>query len=277
MIEHKEKFVMESNSRLPDELKQHFPQPAGEMNKRPNKGHIVNGLQNTPLSDDAREAFFQARNIGLETFATGLQPAVSEEGAQPLQIIPNYTENATLEDIFIPSTMNNGKTIPHGPELYMPPVANNINTTRPSLVPTTEQQPVAQSLSRVSSLSAGSAVSVSSEVTKHNHQNQLQASYSPSSGYQSSPNARSTSPESNLLELLSPEQLLEDNLDFEELIDTLSSPPQSENAPLKNPLNQSNTFDGIIDNLLMENLLNNEAFPDLPVYDQSFYLNHNGN
>ena len=264
---------MESNSHLPDGLKQHFPQPAGVMNKHLNKNHIVDGLQNTPLSDDAREAFFQARNIGVETFATGLQPAVSEEGAQPLQIIPNYTENATLEDIFIPSTMNNGKTIPYGPELYVPPVTNH--TTAPSPAPITEQQSVAQTLSRVSSSSAGSTVSVSSEVTEQNHQNQFQASYSPSSGYQSSPNAHSTSPESNLMELLSPEQL--DNLDIEELIDTLSSSPQIENAPLKNPLNQGGTFDGIIDNLLMENLLSNEAFPDLPVYDQSFYLNHNGN
>ena len=266
LVEHKEKFVMDSNSCLPDGLKPHFPPPSGVMKEQPNKNHIINGLHDTPLSDDAREAFFQARNMGLDTFTTGIQPAMFGDGSQPVKVIPDYTENATLEDIFVPSTMNHDKTVPFGPELYVPSVITNNNGTT--------QYPVVEPLSRVSSASSN-AVSISSEVTEHNHQGQVQATYSPSSGYQSSPNTHSTSPESNLLELLSPEQL--DNADFEELLNTLSSAPQIETEPLKKPLNQGDsTFDGIIDELLMDNLLSNgETFPDLPVYDQLFYHNHN--
>ena len=257
---------MDSNSCLPDSLKPHFPPPRDAMKEQPNKDHIINGLHDTALSEDAREAFFQARNMGLDTFTTGLQPALLEDGTQPVKTIPDYTENATLEDIFVPSTMNHDKTVPYGPELYIPStIANN----------STAEYPVVQPLSRVS-LAASNAVSVSPQVAvaEHNHQ-QIQTNYSPSSGYQSSPNAHSTSPESNLLELLSPEKL--DNAEFDELINALSSAPQIETEPLKKPLNQGDsTFDGIIDELLMENLLSNgEAFPDLPVYDQFFYHNHN--
>ena len=256
---------MDSNSCLPDGIKPHFPQPRGVMKEHPNESQIMNGLH--PLSEDAREAFFQARNMGLDTFTTGIQPAILEDGSQLVKIIPDYTENATLEDIFVPSTMNNDKTVPFGPELYLPSAnANNNGTT---------EYPVVQPLLRVPS-AADSAVTVSSEVNNRNHhRGQVQATYSPSSGYQSSPNTHSTSPESNLLELLSPEQL--NNADFEELINTLSSTSQREAEPLKKPLSQADsTFDGIIDELLMENLLSNgETFPDLPTYDQFVYHNHN--
>ena len=224
IIEHKEKFVMESNSCLSDAMKPHFPQPAGEMSKHFDANHIIDGLRKTPLSDDAKEAIFQARNIGVDTYTSGIQPAITEEGSQPLKIFPDYTQNATLKDIFIPSTMNNGKSIPYGPELYIPP------TSVPSIVPTntstTEQHTIAQPLSRVSSSpSTSNVVSVSCEATKHY---QFQPSNSSSSDFQSLPNVHSTSSESDLLELLSPEQF--DNLDFEELIGTLSSPPQTENC-----------------------------------------------
>ena len=265
LVEHKENFVMDSNSCLPDGVKPHFPEPRGVMNVQPDESQIMNGLH--PLSEDAREAFFQARNMGLDTYTTGIQPAMLEDGTEPVKIIPDYTENATLEDIFLPSTMNHDVTFPYGPELYLPPVATNNNGTT--------EYPVVQPLSRVPS-AADSGVSVSTDITDHNHhQGQVQATYSPSSGYQSSPNTHSTSPESNLLELLSPEQL--SNADFEELINALSSPSQKETEPLKKPLNQADpTFDGILDELLMENLLSNgETFPDLPVYDQFVYHNHN--
>ena len=265
LIEHKENFVMDSNSCLPDGVKPHFPEPRGAMKVQPDENQIMNGLH--PLSEDAREAFFQARNMGLDTYTTGIQPAMLEDGTEPVKMIPDYTENATLEDIFVPSTMNNNITVPFGPELYLPPVATNNNGTT--------EYPAVQPLSRVPS-AADSGVTISSDITDHNHhQGQVQATYSPSSGYQSSPNTHSTSPESNLLELLSPEQL--SNADFEELINALSSPPQKETEPLKKPLNQADpTFDGILDELLMENLLSNsDTFPDLPVYDQFVYHNHN--
>lgn len=265
LVEHKENFVMDSNSCLPDAFKPHFPQPRGVMKEHPNESQITNGLH--PLSEDAREAFFQARNMGLDTFTTGIQPAILEDGTQPVKIIPDYMENAILEDIFVPSTMNNDKAIPFGPELYLPPVITNNNGTT--------EYPIVQPLSRVPS-ATDSAVSVSSDVTEHrHHQSQVQAAYSPSSDYQSSPNTHSTSPESNLLESLSPEQL--NNADFEQLINVLSSAPQIETEPLRKPLNQADsTFDGIIDELLMENLLSNgETFPDPPIYDQFVYHNHN--
>ena len=49
------------------------------MKDQPNADHIINGLHDTPLSDDAREAFFQAHNMGLDTFTTGIQPAIYED------------------------------------------------------------------------------------------------------------------------------------------------------------------------------------------------------
>ena len=267
IIEHKEKFVMESNSCLPDGIKPHFPQPAGMMSKHFNTNHIIDGLHKTPLSDEAKEAFFHGRNMGVDTYTTGIQPAITEEGAQPLKIFPDYTQNATLKDVFVPSTMNNGKAIPYGPELYMPSI--KVPSITPTNNSTTEQSTIAQPLSSVpSSSSAGSIVSVSYKASEYNHEKQFQTSNVSSSDYQSLPNIHSASSETDPLELLSPEQF--DNLDFEELVSTLSSPPQIENAPLKKPLNQGkSTFDGITDNLLMENSVNNEAFSDLPVYNQS--------
>lgn len=267
LVEHKEKYIMESNSCLPDHMKPHFPAPTGATKERPTENHIINGLHETPLSEDAREAFFQARNMGVDTFTTGLQPALSENGTQPIKIFPDYTANATLEDLFVPPTMSCNETIPYGPELYTP--FSNASTS--STVP-----PASHPLSRIPS-SANSSVSVSSETIEHNHHSQIQPSYSPSSGYQSSPNMHSASPDSNPLDLLSPQQL--DDPDFDELIDALNSESQVQTKPLKKSLEQGNsTFDGIIDELLMENLLENgETFPDLPIYDQSFYYNQNSN
>lgn len=276
LVEHNENYVMESNSCIPDNYKSHFPQPTGVMKQRPNEDHILNKLHDTPLSEDAREAFFQARNMGMDTFMTGIQPAVTENGAQPVKIIPDYTENPTLEDIFLPSTVNGNETIPYGLELYTPSSHANNRTT---------SFPASQSLLSLSSRS-GSVASVFSEPhvftssynkTNQHHHSRDQANLSPSSGYQSSPNPQSTSSDSNPLEFLSSEEL--DNTDFDELINSLSSEPQKQTEPLKKSVGQvDSTFDSIIDELLMESLLNNEDnYPDLLIHDQSFYHNHNGN
>jgi len=122
LVEHNEEYVMESNNCLADEIKPHFPPPLNAQKKPPteNENHVVKNLQNTPLSETAREAFFQARNIGLDTFMTGIQPARLDNGIEPVQMIPDYTENATLDDVFVPPTMNCTGAIPFGPDLYVP-------------------------------------------------------------------------------------------------------------------------------------------------------------
>jgi len=102
------------------------------------------------------------------------------------------------------------------------------------------------------------------------HHGQDQASVSPSSGYQSSSNPQSTSSESNPLEFLSSGEL--DTIDFDHLINSLSSEPQKQTEPLKKSTGQvDSTFDTIIDELLLDSLLNNEDnYPDLPNHDQFF-------
>lgn len=265
LIEHKENYVMDSDRCLPDWVKPHFPEPVSVTKQQPNKDRIINELCDTPLSDDAREAFFQGRNTGFNTYMTGMQPTLFEDGSLKVKLSRNCTENVTLEDVFVPSTMKSNKSIPYGPELYMPfSNSSNYSVTEP---------PVSQPLSGAYSSTTSSPVSTFSEVTLPN------TTYSPSSGYQSSPNAHSTSPESNPLDLFSPQQL--DDTDFDKLIDVLSSDPQihTDHEPLKKSHNQnSSTFDAVIDELLVESLLNGgDTFPDLPVYDQPFYHNHNGN
>ena len=268
LVEHKENFIMESNSCLPDDLKQHYPVPTGSTTKpQLNESHIINGLHDTSLSDDAREAFFQARNVGLDRYAAGIQPALTEDRTQPIKVFPDYTKNATIEDIFVPSTMSCNETIPYEPEMYAP----FSNASNNAIAP-----PVSYTLSRISS-SAGSPVSVAVEAVDHNRHSQIQASYSSSSGYQSSPNMVSTSTDKNPLNTFSPQHVID--TEFNELIEALSTVPPVQTEPLMNSLNQGGSaIDGIIDELLVDSLLNNEdAFPDLPTYDQPFYHNHNGN
>ena len=309
LVEYKERYIKDSNSCLPDSIKPHFPPPTSvAKEQQPPENHIISGLHDTPLSDEAKEAFFQARNTRMETLTAGIKPALTEIGGQPLAVFPDYTENATLEDIFLPSTMTCNETVPYGPELYMPFSNANGNTA----ATTVSQQPpsrlsssanssvsasavsqppsrlsssanssvsagaVSQPPSRLSS-SANSSVSMTAEAGEHNHYNQLQASYSPSSGYQSSPSMPATSPESNLLDSLSPQEL--NDTDLDKLIESLNSEPQVQTGTSTKSLRQGDhTFDGIIDQLLAENLLNNgEALPDLPIYDQYSYHKHNGN
>lgn len=121
-MEHNEEYVMESNNCLADEIKPHFPPPLSAQKTQPreDENHVVKNLLDTPLSETAREAFFQARNIGLDTFMTGIQPARLDNGIEPVKMIPDYTENATLDNVFVPPTMNCTGAIPFGPDLYMP-------------------------------------------------------------------------------------------------------------------------------------------------------------
>ena len=268
LVEHKENFIMESNSCLPDNIKEHYPVPTGSTTKpQLNENHIINGLHDTSLSDDAREAFFQARNVGLDRYAAGIKPALTEDGTQPIKIFPDYTKNATIEDIFVPSTMSCNETIPYGPEMY----ASFSNASNNAIAP-----PVSYPLSRISS-STGSSVAVAAEAVDHNCHSQIQASYSSSSGYQSSPNMVSTSTNRNPLDTFLPQHL--NDTKFDELIEALSSVPPVQTEPVKKSLNQSGSaIDGIIDELQVDSLQNNgDAFPDLPTYDQPFYHNHNGN
>ena len=289
-MEYKERYIKDSNSCLPDSIKPHFPPPTSvAKEQQPPENHIISGLHDTPLSDEAKEAFFQARNTRMETLTAGIKPALTEIGGQPLAIFPDYTENATLKDIFLPSTMTCNETVPYGPELYMPFSNANGNTAATTV---SQQPPLRLSSSTNSSVSAGavsqqppsrlsssanSSVSMTAEAGEHNHYNQLQASYSPSSGYQSSPSMPATSPESNLLDSLSPQEL--NDTDLDKLIESLNSEPQVQTGTSTKSLRQGDhTFDGIIDQLLAENLLNNgEALPDLPIYDQHSYHKHNGN
>ena len=210
-VDQKEKQVMESSSCQPDHP--HHLVPTDITKPQLNKNHIINGLQDTAPSDDAREASFQARNVGLDRFTSGMQPALTEDGTQPIKVFPDCTKNVTLEDIFVPSTMSCNETIPHGPEVYAPFSNASSNAIAP---------PVSYPLSKISS-SAGSPVSVAAEAVDHNHHSQIQASYSSSSGYQSSPNMVSTSTNRNTLDTFSPQYL--NDTEFSELIEVLSSVP----------------------------------------------------
>lgn len=113
---------MESNSCLSDEIKPHFPPPLNAKPNPPkqNENHVLKNLESTNLSEMAKEAFFHARNIGMTTFVPGLQPARLEDGTQPVKIVPDYTENATIDSVFVPPTMNCTGAIPYGPDLYAP-------------------------------------------------------------------------------------------------------------------------------------------------------------
>ena len=262
-VHQKEKQVMESSSCLPDHP--HYLVPTDITKPQLNKNHIINGLQDTVPSDDAREASFQARNVGLDKFTSGMQPALTEDGTQPIKVFPDCTKNVTLEDIFVPSTMSCNDTISYGPEMYAP----FSNASNNAIVPS-----VSYPLSRMSS-SAGGSVFITSEAVNRNHHSQIQASYSSSSsGYQSSPNMVSTSTNRNPLDTFSPQHL--NDTEFNELIEALSSVPPVQTGPVKNSLNQGgSTFDGIIDELQVDSLFKNgDTVPDLSIYDQP---NHNGN
>ena len=210
-VDHKEKQVMESSSCLPDHP--HHPVPTDITKPQLNKNPIINRLQDPASFDDTREASFQAQNVGLDKFTFGMQPALSENIAQPIKVFPDCTKNVTLEDIFVPSTMSCNETISYGPEVYTPFSNANNNTTAP---------PVSYPLSRISSSASGSVL-IASEAVNRNHQSQIQASYSSSSGYQSSQNVVSTSTNRNPLNTFSPQNL--NDTEFDELIEALSSVP----------------------------------------------------
>ena len=121
-MEHSEEYVMESNNCLPDNFKKHFPPPLNTRQNQPkeNVNPVITTLENTTLSEVAREAFFQACNVGMNTFTSGIQPARLDDGTEPVKMVPDYTENATLDSIFVPPTMSCSTQTPHGPDLYVP-------------------------------------------------------------------------------------------------------------------------------------------------------------
>jgi len=60
VVEHNENYVMKSNSCLPDQIKLHFAKPTSVTNQQASEEHILNKLHDTPPSEGAMEAFFQA-------------------------------------------------------------------------------------------------------------------------------------------------------------------------------------------------------------------------
>lgn len=191
LIEHNEEYVMESNNCLADEIKPHFPPPLDAMKDRPkeNENHVVNSLQNTPLSEIAMEAFFHARNLGMDTFATGMQPARLDDGTEPVKLVPDFTENPTLDSVFVPPTMSCSGAVPYGPDLYVPSVcAQNVSTNSSPLSSAPSQEPNSETLnSALSSIYQQQSTTNSSNLlSPESHHNSTSVSHSPSSGYASS-------------------------------------------------------------------------------------------
>ena len=186
LVEHSEEYVMESNSCLPEAYKFHFPKLVSteQNSSRADGNRVVTSLENTPLSEVAKEAFFHARNVGLDTFLTGIQPASLEDGTQPVKMVPDYTENATLDSVFVPPTMSCTGTIPYGPDLYAPSMYAQNDSTNSS------SQSLSSSLlpSPASSLeTAKSTDSPNMPADSQYHSHNTSLTHSPSSGYVSSP------------------------------------------------------------------------------------------
>ena len=196
LVEHSEEYVMGSNSCLPEEYKFHFPKVVStEQNTSTENGNrVVTSLENTPLSKVAREAFFHARNVGLDTFLTGIQPAMLEDGTQAVKMVPDYTENATLDSVFVPPTMTSTGAIPYGPELYTPSMyAQNGSTNSSSQSPSSSLLP-----SPTSSLeTAKSTDNPNMPPDNYYHGHNTSLTHSPSSGYVSSPGDHSVLPNHN--------------------------------------------------------------------------------
>ena len=201
LVEHNEEYVMESNNCLPEEYKFHFPKPQQNAS-RENENRVVTSLENTPLSEVAREAFFHARNVGLDTFLTGIQPARLEDGTLPVKMVPDYTENATLDSVFVPPTMSCTGTIPYGPDLYVPS-AQNGSTNSVSQSASSSLLP-----SPASSLETAKPTD-SPNVPAESHYNSQNTSltHSPSSGYVSSPGDNSVLHNHNTTVIPSSQQL----------------------------------------------------------------------
>lgn len=211
---------MESNNCLSDQIKPHFPPPLNAMKNRPqeNVNHVVNSLQNTPLSETAMEAFFHARNIGMDTFAAGMQPARLDDGTEPVKLVPDFTENPTLDSVFVPPTMSCSGAVPYGPELYVPSMsAQNASTSSSPLSSAPSQDsnpaPIEMLNSALSSrFQQESATSNSNLLPSESHSSNSSASFSPSSGYASSPGEPSLGP--NRTSVPTSSQQLENHLQY---------------------------------------------------------------
>ena len=197
LIEHNEEYVMENNSCLTDEIKPHFPPPLSAMKNQPkgNVNHVVNSLQNTPLSEAAMEAFFHGRNMGLDTFVAGMQPARLDDGTEPVKLVPDYTDNPTLDSVFVPPTMSCSGTVPYGPDLYMPSMyVQNVSTNSASQSSAPSQASSPASIETVNSTLQQPSTNSSNLLSSKTHYSYASANHSPSSGYASSPGEPSVLP-----------------------------------------------------------------------------------
>lgn len=258
LVEHNEEYVMASNSSVPDQVKGYLPSPANERKNQPkeNENHVSNVISDTPLSESAKEAFFQARNIAMDTYGTGILPARLENGVQPVKMVPDFTENPTLESVFVPPTVNSVDGTTRGPELYAPCTASNsgcFSYTSPLQLQQQhqqlqrQQQPQQQSQKQqqqqkqpnFSNANSNFPISAANSihVAHDDHGISLspasmcspQTNYSPSSGYVSSPCQPPLSAEQSPSENLSLQQIddLVDNID----LDILGSLTPTTSAP----------------------------------------------
>ena len=218
LVEHSEEYVMESNNCLPDNIKEHFPPPLNARQNQPkeNVNPVITSLENTPLSEVAREAFFQARNVGMDTFTSGIQPARLDDGTEPVKMVPDYTENATLDSIFVPPTMSCSAQTPHGPDLYIPSlyaqsssISSAPQSVASSLLPSPE--------TNRSTLTNDATSLASASQNSHNST----TSHSPSSGYASSPGEQQSILHNHNMVISDPSQQLENH--------TYSHPQYSDN------------------------------------------------
>ena len=247
LVEHSEEYCMASNSSVPAQLKNYLPVPANERENRPkeNKNHVSSVISDTPLSDSAQEAFFQARNIAMDTYGTGVLPARLENGVEPVKMIPNFTDNPTLESVFVPPTVSSAGGTTRGPELYVPgSYSSNAFTFPVQQQQSHQQQPQQQQplnlsniVSHASSFTTSTASPQSHPSLSHEyHPDQgiglspascsysPKTNYSPSSGYMSSPCQPPMSAELSPTEDLSLQQIdnLVDDIDLK-LLESLTS------------------------------------------------------
>ena len=232
---------MASNSSVADQVKPYLPVPANERENRPkeNENHVSSVISDTPLSDSAQEAFFQARNIAMGTYGTGVLPARLENGIEPVKMIPDFTDNPTLESVFVPPTVSSTGGTTRGPELYAP----GSYSSNGFVFPVHQQQSQQQQPLNFSNTVLHASSFATSTASPQNHASlsreyqpdqgiglspassySPKTNYSPSSGYMSSPCHPPVSADLSPTEDLSLQQIgdLVDDIDLK-LLETLTS------------------------------------------------------